>query len=71
MMEMMIPKASPAFAPPLNPLEDGIGVAVVNVFTDEVAVLVPVLVKGLARVALCDIVGVVAPENTSVAVMLK
>jgi hypothetical protein len=50
MMAMMIPKASPAFAPPLNLLEDGIGTEVVNVFAVDVSVLVLVLVKGLARV---------------------
>jgi hypothetical protein len=71
MMAMMIPKASPAFAPPLNLLEDGIGTEVVNVFAVDVSVLVLVLVKGLARVELCEVVDVVALENTSAAVMLK
>jgi hypothetical protein len=71
MMTMMIPKASPAFAPPLNLLEDGIGTAVVDVFAVKVAVLIPVLVKGLACVELCEVIEVVAPESTSAAVMLK
>jgi hypothetical protein len=71
MMAMMIPKASPAFAPPLNPLDNAFGTTVVNVFAIEVAVLVLVLIKGLERVELCEVVDVVAPENASAAVMLK
>jgi hypothetical protein len=69
----MIPKASPTFAPLLNPPEEIPAAALVGVFVAAVEVVVPVLVlvKELAGVEFIGAVEAVVLGTASAAVMLK